>query len=49
METVNDQWFRHPYLNMAYKGIGGTQWKSYMEATGGGFNRGGIGQESPFA
>lgn len=42
MKTVNEQWFRHPYLNMAYKGRGGTQWKSYREASGGGFNRGGI-------
>lgn len=42
MNTINDQWFRHPYVNMAYKGRGKTQWKSYMEATSGGFNKGGI-------
>ena len=44
MSTVNDQWFRHPYLNTAYKGKKGApvSWKNYHQATGGGFNKGGI-------
>ncbi|WP_191600824.1 hypothetical protein [Marinomonas algicola] len=44
MPAVNDQWFRHPYINMAYKGNtgGAVKWRKYMEATGGGFNKGGI-------
>jgi len=48
MQVVNEHWFRHPYINMGYKQFkeGGpppkVQWKAYMEATGGGFNKGGI-------
>ena len=42
MQAINNEWFKHPYLNMAYKHRGNAQWQGYQQATGGGFNRGGI-------
>lgn len=46
MQAVNDEWFKHPYINMAYKRGGAAQWQGYQQATGGGFNKGGI--EGPY-
>ncbi|MCZ2721588.1 hypothetical protein O1D97_07955 [Marinomonas sp. 15G1-11] len=48
MKAVNEEWFQHPfngpYINTSYKNnrLGVAHWRSYMEATGGGFNKGGI-------
>lgn len=41
-DIVNDALFKHPYINVGYKNPPTVKWRSYMEATGGGFNRGGI-------